>query len=572
MNVQKFLGGSILAVTLLTVGCKPAEDWKDPKWIAYALEHNHPKAIGAYGALDDAQKLEILPQIIAAYNANTQQREVLRAIQTVDDPRTVDVFRNALLKTDDDLAVLGARGLAARGVAGAAPEIADRLRSMTTPGTFLGMVESIEKLDAGAGVGVMSSLLQRPADKIGGVPVVEAGCRILEKTNDTTDAIVESIILGMVNFTARPYQDPMGACEKALLKHVDGMSEAIRDLYLGKNERANELVRNQGFSDAPARIRAAIVMSRLRTEELNGAFRQFLGSRYRINAQEFDPMTTEQQMAFYDNMGQLFEISVKGLSYSRNPQDRELIRSLVDPSGGLTNFGELTRLGTTGEVGYRQAAATALVAVATPADRTFLWNEATSATVSRGGSQAATLYHLNVIHGLGRIAQKGDVANFRRAFNAQPEQWRHEFRAQYGYFAVGEACDKDLDCLTKAALNPEEVVARADVQAWIQEVPEDRQATLTQHLGLAVQSGAVWQIAMHHGDAAASAALVKILKEGTEGAVSMVPEALLHCREYAPSVSGDIQEWLAGPIATRTGPGVADMRNLMNVISQLAAK
>ena len=572
MKIQKWIGGGMLAITLLTFGCRPSEDWNDPKWITYALEHNHPKALGAYGALEDAQKLEALPAVIAAYNANTQQRDVLRALQTVDDPRTVDVFRNALLKTDDDLAVLGARGLAARGVAGSAPEIADRLRSVSSPGAFLGMVESIETLDPGAGVGVMASLLQRPAERIGGVPVVKAGCRILEKTSQTTEEIVDSIVLGMVNFTARPYVDPMPECENAALRHVDGMNSAISELYLGKNERANDLVRAQGFSDAPARLRGAIYMSHLRTEELNAAYRQFLGSRFQINAGEFDAMTTEQQMAYYDNMGQLFEISVKGLSYSRNPEDRALIRSLVDPAGGLTNFAALTRLGTTGEVGYRQAAATALVAVGNASDKSFLWNEATSATVSRGGVQGATLYHLNVIHALGRIAAKGDMANFRRAFNAQPSQWQHEFRGQYGYFAVGEACDRDLECLTNAALNPDSIVEREDVQAWIQEDREDRREMLTQMMGLAVQSGAVWQIAMYHPDAAGSKALVRVLTEGGEGAIAIVPEALLHIRDYDASVTPEIEAWLEGPIATRTGPGVADMRHLMSVIAKVAKK
>ena len=570
MKMQRWIGGSLLALSLVTFGCRPSEDWQDPKWIAYAMEHGHPRAMGAYAALSDEDKLANLQVVIDTYNANQQQREALRALQNVDDPRVVDVFRNALLKTDDDLAVLGARGLASREVAGAASEIADRLRSVTTPGVFLGMVESLESLDPSAGVGVMASLMQRPNSSIGGVGVVKAGCRILAKTTSTTDEIVEAITLGMVNFSAQPYVDPMPECENAALQHRDGMEAAIAELYAGKNERANELVRGQGFSDAPARIRAAIVMSHLQTPRLNDAYREFLSTRFRIAADEFDAMTTEQQMNYYDNMGQLFEISVKGLAYSRNADDRALIRSLVDPSGGLANFSALTRLGSTGEVGYRQAAATALVAVATPGDKSYLWTEATSGTVSRGGSQASTLYHLNVIHALGRVAEKGDLASFRRAFNAQPEMWRHEFRAQYGYFALGEACNRDLECLVQAALDPSTITDRDDVQAWLADEREDRREAAATNLSLAVESGAVWQIAMHHGDAEGALALTRILNDGREGSIAVIPEALLHCRAYAPEVSGEIRRWLAGPIATRTGPGVAEMRVLMDVIAQLA--
>src|SRR5699024_3455173 len=155
--------------------------------------------------------------------------------------------------------------------------------------------------------------------------------------------------------------------------------------------------------------------------------------------------------------------------------------------------------------------------------------DAREGKIARGGEQTNTLYHLNVIHALGRIASEGDLQAFKSAFNAQPDRWKHEFRSLYGYFVLGEACGARVECRKEFVLNPDPLMERDDVKAWIADEDEGRREQLTKSLRDAIQAGGVWQIAMFGGDASASRLLVDILKHGKQVSQTAVPEALLYC-------------------------------------------
>lgn len=569
---MKFRRGmvALAAAALLVTACKPSEDWEDPKWIAYAMKHNHPKVFPAYMALDDDLRQELLPNVIESFNSNQQQREALRALLTVEDARNLDVFRNALARPDDELSLLGARGLVQMGDTASGGAIAERLRTVTTPQAFLGFVEALESFTAPEAVDAVATIVQRPAERIGGVATVKAACRMMERTSQSTDEIVQGITFGLVNFRAQPYEDAMRECEMAALVHKEAIVPALVELYSGDNERANEHVRSMGFSDAPARMRAAMIMAHLRNNEANSAIRQWLRTEQTVPRSELAAMSLQEQQNWYDNHGQLFEISVNTLAYERNPEDRELMRSLVTPDGELRNFRAWFSLSEGAELGLRQAAAAGLVSVANASDKAFLWNEARAGDIGRGTEQTDTLYHLNVIHSLGRIATKGDLASFRTAFNAQPERWKHEFRALYGYFVLGEVCGDDMECRSNYVLDPSPLMERADVQAWIASETDERRERLTESLQSAIQAGGVWQIALLGGDAAAADLLTNILRKGPEVAQTAVPEALLYCRSWGPNVSEQLELWLKETEQRTNVPGWPEMRHLVKVIAHLS--
>lgn len=571
MKPKYLILATLMAVFLVT-GCTPSQDWDDPKWIAHAMKHNHPRAFSAYMALDDDQRLELLPNVIEVYNANMQQREALRALLTVSDSRVIEVYHNALARADDQLALLGARGLVQEGANDAGGEIAERLKSVTTEDTFLGFVEALGKSNPSTEtIEVIAGVAQRPADKIGGVSTVKAACDIMAQAQSASPEIVRGIVIGLVNFTARPNEDPVHECEMAAIAHKDAVLEALVELYNGENERANAIVKEQGFSDATARMRAAMVLGHLKNHGANDAIRGWLKTRQTVARAQLESMRLEEQQAWYDNHGQLFEISVKALSYERNAKDAALLRSLMDPNGNLKNFESWFALSEGAELGLRQAAATALVGVSQDkTSRDLLWKDAREGRIARGSEQTDTLYHLNVLHALGRIATTGDLASFKRAVAAQPERWTHEFRSLYGYFVLGEACENDLQCRKDFVLDPDELMDRKDVKAWIAAEDEERREGLTKALRHAIQAGGVWQIAILGGDEAASAMLVDLLKKGPEVAQTAVPEALLFCRSWADTVSEDLTAWIEENKRSNRLSGWSGLRSLLEVVAELS--
>ena len=558
------------AATLLATACTPAENWEDPKWLAHAMKHNHPKVFSEYLSLDEETRLALLPNVIDAYNSNQQQKGALRALLSVKDERTIEVYRNALARPDDELALLGARGLVQMGDTASGAAIADRLGTVTTPGTFLGFVEALEPFSSPEAIEAIAVVAQRPADRIGGVATVQGACRIMEKAPNASEDIVRGITFGLVNFRAQPYEDAVRECEMAALVHKTAVLPALVELYKGDNERANDLVKGLGFSDATARMRAAMVMGHARDHKANNAIRTWLRTEQVVPRSELAAMNLNEQQNWYDNHGQLFEISVKALAYERNSEDRELLRSLVDPAGELRNFRAWFSLSEGAEMGLRQAAATALVSVADASSKAFLWNEARTGDIARGNEQTDTLYHLNVIHALGRIATKGDLASFRTAVNAQPERWRHEFRGLLGYFVLGEVCGDDVACRQQYVLDPTPLLERKDVRDWVAAETEARRPALEESLKSAVQAGGVWQIAHLGGDAAASDMLTSLMRKGPEVAQTAIPEALLYCRAWSPTVSQELEAWLEETGQRPSVPGWGELRHLVRVVAYLS--
>src|SRR5699024_9913930 len=140
----------------------------------------------------------------------------------------------------------------------------------------------------------------------------------------------KGILIGLVNFSVQSSDDPVHDCEMAALAHRDHVVDGLVELFNGENERANEVAKAQGFSDASVRMRGALVLGHLRNHEANNAIRTWLKSKHTVSRSKLGAMKLEEQQAWYDNHGQLFEIAVKGLSYERNAKDAELLRSLLD--------------------------------------------------------------------------------------------------------------------------------------------------------------------------------------------------------------------------------------------------
>lgn len=571
MKAKRLAGLAACALAVsLTFGCGPKEDWSDPRWIAHEMERGNPQAFQAIEELDEAGQQAMVPALIETYNANQNQREALRALLETPDERALAVFENALQKNDDQIALYGARGLVALGAPDAGEAIAQRLGAVTSSDLLPGFIDAIRPYESDSIAEAVASVMMRPQDRIGGVQTVREGCRLLGAVDEPSDSMLEAIIFGMVNFQVAPMDDAMNVCEAAALQHEEAITPMLVALYNGENERANAHLRSINMSIAAGQLRAALVLAHMKNDDANDAIRAYFRQDHVIPTRELADMSLEEQQNWYNNNGQVFDFSARALAYVRNENDRELLRSLLDMDGELGNFSSWFTLSEGAEIGLRQAAITALVTIANDGDRSMLWEVATDGETDRGGERTQTLYHVNTMHLLGRIAKAGDLARFQRAMAQQPERFLNEIRPLAGYFVAGELCDGGLECLQGLAADVSAAMEHEAVTETLAAVEEDdARERVRAGIEETARSGAIWQIAHLHGDEAAASAMVELLTSGASGVRGTIPEALLYCSGVPDEARASLAQWIEDNPTAQGVPGWSDLLHLLRVVIEV---
>jgi hypothetical protein len=581
---------AMVTATALFFGCTPARDWEDPEYIQYQLEEGNSDAFKYLGRLSKEQQREFIPTLVEIYNSNTMQKESLRALLNVPDEQAEAVFRNALDRTDDSLAVFGARGLAAIEANNSSLAIAQRIQRITDKAQYVGFFEALEKVPSSEAIDTVASVLMRPADQIGGVGTVRKGCRIIGQIEDPSDAGIDALIFSLVNFNPMPYDDAVKTCEFALIKHLDQAWSEVITLYKAENSRVNSHLESLDYNKATGQLRAAMIFWHTRDPRAAEPIRQWLQSDHPVPEDEISEMTLEEQQNWYSNHGQLFEISTKALGNLRRDQDRELLRGLTSPEEGspLFNFKRWFGLSSMAEMGLRQAAADALVTLGNAQDREKLWEYAKSGDIGRGSERIDTLFHLNMLHVLGRTPKSGELAKFQDAAEAQPERFMREILPLSGYYIAGEQCDS-LECWSGILDNADEVVAHEAAQAAINFEPEsdgeeqeaaegadaaeeqglsdEMKAAREESVRSAAQTAAVWTLILEYGDQpAAQEALAGALTHDREVIKNLIPTAMLVLPSVTDSAKETIESKLEELGIGAQAIGTSDYAQMLHVI------
>lgn len=591
--------GRILSLVLIGVvfaaavtGCTPPRDWSDPDYIAYQLKKGDSSAFQYIGRLDKEKQRELIPVLIDVYNSNTMQKESLRALLGVPDERAEPVFRNALDRTDDSMAVFGARGLAALNADNASLAIAQRIQRVTDKSQYAGFFEALEEVPTAEAVDTVASVLMRPADQIGGVGTVRKGCRMIGALDRPSDAGIDALIFSLVNFNPMPYDDAVRTCEFALIKHLDQAWADVVELYQGDNQRVNTHLEALDYNTATGQLRGAMVFWHTRDPRAAAPLRQWIQSDHPVPEDKISAMTLEEQQTWYSNHGQLFEISTKALGNLRLDQDRELLRGLASIEDGspLYKFRRWFGLSQMAEMGLRQAASDALVTINNPADRPQLWEYAESGDIGRGKERIDTLFHLNMLHILGRAPVKGDLARFNKALAMQPEKFKGEIFPLVGYFIAGEQCDS-IECwarilesadsvvedeLAQQAINYEKPASATDDASDGDDAADSEEQGLTDELKAAreeairsaAQTAAVWSLILNFGDqASAQTVLTKALNHPREVIKNLIPTAMLVLPSISDAAKAEINARIEELGTGARAIGTSDYVQLLHVIA-----
>jgi hypothetical protein len=240
------------------------------------------------------------------------------------------------------------------------------------------------------------------------------------------------------------------------------------------------------------------------------------------------------------------------------------------------------------EMGLRQAAADALVTLGNSQDRDKLWEYAKSGDIGRGSERIDTLFHLNMLHVLGRTPKTGELAKFQDAAEAQPERFKREILPLVGYYIAGEQCDS-LECWAGILESADEVVAHEAAQAAInfeaesdddaeepaegadaaeeQGVPDEMKAAREDSVRSAAQTAAVWTLILEYGDQpAAQEALAGALTHDREVIKNLIPTAMLVLPSVTDSAKETIEDKLEQLGIGAQAIGTSDYAQMLHVI------
>lgn len=593
MSARSLFYIMVAALTSLAIaGCSPARDWSDPKYIEHQMSKGDDSAFLYLGRLEKEQQRELVPALVDVYNSNTMQKESLRALLSVPDERAEAVFRNALDRTDDSLAVFGARGLAELNSDNASLAIAQRIQRITDKSQYSGFFEALEKVPSSEAIDTVASVLMRKADQIGGVGTVRMGCRIIGSIENPSDAGIDALIFSLVNFNPLPYDDAVRTCEFALIKHLDQAWSDVVQLYQGDNQRVNSHLESLDYNTATGQLRAAMIFWHTRDSRAAGPIRQWLEAEHPVPEDEISSMTLEEQQAWYSNHGQLFEISTKALGNLRRDQDRALLAGLASAESGsaLYKFRRWFGLSQMAEMGLRQAASDALVTIGNSEDRAVLWVYAEKGDIGRGQERVDTLFHLNMMHVLGRTPKSGELATFQAAAAVQPEKFKAEINPLVGYYIAGDLCS-DVPCWASILQNADRVVAHEAAQAAINyETPDDgsepdsaaeegevapmdegltdeQRAAREEAIRSGAQTAAVWTLVLTYGEqAAAQAALTDALSHERAVIRNLVPTAMLALSSVDEQAKATIQAKIEELGTGAQAIGTSDYAQLLHVL------
>ena len=487
-----------------------------------------------FSRLTDEQKATLTPTLITVYNEGLRQKDCIRSLLDIESPDAQPVFEDALSRSDDSIAALGARGLAALEANDFASNIAQRLMQVTTSEEFAPFMDSLLAMPTPEAAEVVARIVQRNAGRIGGINTIRNGCRLFAKVPPTEETI-NAMVYSLINFVPLPYEDAINECELALLEHADAVTPALIEVFNQENESINELLRNNQYPLVIGSSRAALVMAHIHNDPIVEAITAWYSVNHEVPRQELANMDVQQQMEWYNNHGQLFDVTTMALAYNGSDRARETLLAAEHRSGEdeeatlLNNFVDWFGLSDGAEVGLRQPIHEALSMINNPEDRDLLWERAISGNVQRGGIVTDTMLRVNVLHYLGRSAQADEMPRYEEALQAQNENFLQEFTPLRAYWVLAQQCQENIDCYAAAITDPSTVAADETLQGYITgEENEQVQAMITMGINSSAQSGGLWQLAIRFGDQAeAQEALVANMGTSDMMVRMQIAEAML---------------------------------------------
>lgn len=563
----RFAASAALALTL-AAGCTPAEDWSDPEYIQYRMEMNDPRAFNEFAHLSDEAKAQLVPTIVEVYNSGLQQEDCLRALVAAAAPEGKDVFLQALERSDDNLAALGARGLAAIDDRGSATAIAQRLSTVTRHEAYAPFLDALNAMPTPQAADVVAGIMLRPADRVGGINTIRRGCSMLGQVESPSEDVLGALVYGLVNFIPQPFDDAMNQCELALLAHGDAAVPKLAELFRGENQAANTRLTSMSYQLVVGKLRAGAVLAHIGTPTAMNVLIQWFQTQQEIPVTELEQMTPEQASAWYDFHGQLFTAAVGGLAYAGPEIGLETLRGLESTGEDtlLNHFQIWFQLSAGAEFGLRTAVHEALFKIGTAEDRELLWTRAQEGTLATGRTAYFTNeFRKNALHFVGRTAVPGEMERFQAVMAAQQDPT--QFLMFMSYFALADACNDDVACYAEKVASPESLLEVEAVATALAAV-EDEAARQLISTGMVQNArvGAIYQLGVRlGGQAAAGDALLDALGNPSMQVRFEAVEAL-HFVDTLPSSADERLATFLEEEANSTAQGAKELRHAVRLL------
>ena len=572
MSVQRLTTLVLALFVLAATGCTPEEDWTSPEYVQYRLELGDQRAFAEFTRLSPEAQAAMVPTLVEVYNSGVRQENSLQALVSAGDARAKDVFLSALNRTDDNLAGLAARGLAAIGATDASTAVAQRLATVTQHDAYPAFLEALNAIPTPQSADVVAGVLMQPAPRIGGIGTVRQGCRLLGSIDNPSSEVLGALAFSLVNVVPQPFQDAFHDCEIALLHHGDAAVPMLREMFNGGNVAVNTQLRNIDFQEVVASLRAGAVLSHMTTPAANGVLLEWFRTPQELPVTQLTQMSPEEATAWYDQHGQLFTFAMQGLAYAGTDDAMATIRGLETSEGEgsvLANFRQWFQLSAGAEFGLRTAVHEALAKVGTDADRELLWSRATTGTlVTARGEYFNIEFRKNSLHFVGRGARPGEMERFVALMQAQSRPI--EFAMHQSYFSIAELCQDEVACYAGVLDDPTRALQGEAIQATLTGI-EDEQARNMVQSGMLqnAQVAAVWQIAGRLGGqpAAAEALLSRLEHDSLQARFDIVEG--LHFVDALPADAADRLNTFLEESSGNTQPQMKELRQAVRVLRSM---
>jgi hypothetical protein len=576
----RHLTAGVLAASLLMsslTGCSRPEDWSDPEYIISRLDLGDQRAFGELSRLPMEERRLVVPKLIELYNRGLRRDQALEALVSIGDPAAREVFI-AGLEGSDSQAAMAARGLAALEDRSSALAIAQRLQRVAQQDAFPGFLDSLARIPTSEAGDVVADIMMRPAQRIGGINTVRKGCEFLGMVDDPSDAVLEALVFGLVNFIPQPYEDALHACELALVQQRSRAVPAVTRLFNGENQTAINHLRSHRFRPVVGQLRAASVLSRMHTDAANEALHAWFDTPKTVPHEDLREMQVAEQQNWYDQNGQSFMLGVQALAFRGSADDLAMLRRLEAtdvPNSALAHFSPWFALSAGAEFGLRTSVHEALAKRGSDDDRANLWARARTGTVSRGGAPFSRELRKNALHYIGRTARPGELAAYDALFNATAENERQEFQLHRIYFLLAETCGDDVACYTRHLDDASPLIEQPTIAAILGEYPEGNDPRVIERhevqaaLEGMVRVAAVWQLAYRFGDNAASvAALVERIGHPSLEVRMALVDGLLSVGTVPAGLAETVQTFIDSDLQN-TAPPAREYRHTLRIVAAL---
>ena len=504
--------------------------------------------------------------IVEVYNGGLRQEDALRALVAAGNPAAKDVFLAALERSDDSLAALGARGLAAIGDEASAAAVAQRLSTVTQHEAYAAFLDALQAIPTPQAADVVAELLFRPAPRIGGINTVRAGCKMLGLVERPSKQVMNALAFGLVNFIPQPFSDALNDCELALIAHGDLAVAPLLRMMNGEDQRVNTHLRSVQYPDSVGQLRGGAVLAHLGTPAAVQALNAWFGSEKAL-PEELLRMEIAQQQQWYEQQGQLFTMAVEGLAIAQTPETVQTLRGLerIEGDGALLgNFQGWLGLSNGAEFGMRTAVHEALSQVGNDEDREMLWDRAESGSVSRGGRAFTREIRANALHFVGRTARPDELERYEAVVAEQDNA--AAFLTHRAYFVMAQQCGEDVDCYNARVTDASPVLEEESIAAMIAEQPEGQARDIfVASLAANASSGALWQLALRLN---ASEKLLEHLDHDSTQMRFNVGKALLVTPNLPAGTAAAVQAFIDGEENATSGTA-REVRHAYRLVSAI---